>query len=66
MAETQLSVTEAVEAARNLDALIEERIDLALTPAVKAQLAARGISEAAARIHLRMRATESLLAAYSH
>lgn len=48
-----------------LDALIESRIDLALTPEVKAQLAARGVTEAAARVHLRKRAAEGLVAEFA-
>lgn len=45
-------------------AMIESRIDLALTPAVLAELAARGITETAARVKLRDRAARGLNAAF--
>lgn len=64
MAASQLSTTEARQAAAKLDAIVEARIDLALTPEVLARLAARGITETAARIRLRQKAADALLAEY--
>lgn len=61
MAPTFLSSTKAREAAAKLDAMIESRIELALTPAVLAKLAAKGITEAAARVKLRESAAKALL-----
>ena len=65
MAPTTLSAPAARQASKDLDAIIEARIDMALTPAVLAKLAAKGVTESAARIHLRKRAAEGLLAEYA-
>ena len=59
-----LSVSEARKAASELDALIEERVDLALTPDVLTRLALKGVTEEAARNHLRKCAANALLAEY--
>lgn len=59
-----LSPTEAREAAATLDAIIEQRISLQLTPAVLAKLAAKGHSESHAREYLRQCAAKALLAEY--
>lgn len=56
-----LNSVEAREAARMLDAQIESRIDLALTAEVLAKLARKGVSESAARQHLRVRAAQALI-----
>jgi hypothetical protein len=60
-----LSSAEARQAARTLDSVIESRIDLALTPAILAKLAAKGITEAAARVRLRECAAKALLSEYA-
>jgi hypothetical protein len=53
------------QAAADLDAIIESRIDLALTPAILTRLAAKGITEAAARQKLRLDAAKALLTEYA-
>lgn len=60
-----ITSSEARQGASILDSVIEERISLQLTPEVVAKLAAKGISEPAARSHLRQRAAEALLAEYA-
>ena len=59
-----MEATPAVAEMDALDALVESRIDLALTPAVRAKLAARGISEEYARAHLRQKVAFGLAAEF--
>lgn len=60
-----LSSDEARMAAAKLDAIVEERITLALTPEVLAKLAAKGYTEATAREFLRQRAAQALIREYA-
>lgn len=59
-----LSSSSARKAATDLDAIVESRISLALTPEILTRLALKGVSESAAREHLRKSVAKALLAEY--